>query len=466
MIRAALKSKAIHGFHLSPDVKDRAMKETGWANGLRGIAAAFVVASHLTLCYARGLVPPCCGPDEATPRLFQRPVLRLVASGHSWVALFFILMGFVNSLKPLSMARAGQVDQALAKLAQSSFSRIFRLVLPAAVATVISWLVCNLGFYQISRSSDAFWLNVNTPDMSDSWTQAFKDLLTALQATWLFGPQNTYDQPQWAMVYLLQGSVMIISALSLTINMTPAWRCVVLFLLAIWSMNWSHIIGDPWAGICCFFGIILSEVSLTTIPSSLTQVSPVLTPVLGLIALVFMSFPGSYAESAAWSRGLKVFVIEKLGLEVDDAVDRFYGSIGGILLIFAVLISPHARWALSRKPLLWLGKVSFAIYLLHGLFMRTVFAWILHVGQSLVLTYQQTPEGAYYQDPRYPVPNSLRCALATIVLIICTGAASHVWNLKLEPIFAKTTTQLEQCVKGNYPKMAATNGSILPLRKD
>lgn len=465
------------------------MKETGWADvrcfgsrvdvadtliteltpssqGLRGIAAAFVVASHLTLCYARGLVPPCCGPDNVTPRLFQRPILRLVTSGHSWVALFFILMGFVNSLSPLSLARSGQVDQALAKLAQSSFSRIFRLVLPAAVATVISWLICNLGFYQMSRSSDAFWLNVNTPDMSDTWTQAFKDLVTALQATWLFGHHNTYDQPQWAMVYLLQGSIMTIGALSLTINMTPLWRCVVLFLLAIWSMNWSHVIGDPWAGICCFFGIILSEVSLTTIPSSLTQLSPILTPVFALVALVLMSFPGSYAESAAWSRGLKVLVTEHLGLELGGAVDRFYGSVGGILLIFAVLISPHTRWALSRKPLLWLGKVSFAIYLLHGLLMRTVFAWTLHLAQSLELIYQQNQEGAYYQDLRYPVPHPLRCAVATIVLIICTGAASHIWSLKLEPIFAKTTTQLEQCVRGDYTVASDKNGTILPLRKD
>jgi len=92
-----------------------------------------VVSSHLVLCYARGLIPPCCAPGSASPSLFQRPVFRLVASGHSWVAIFFILMGFVNALKPIQLARDGQVDKALNKLASSSFGRIFRLVLPAMV---------------------------------------------------------------------------------------------------------------------------------------------------------------------------------------------------------------------------------------------------------------------------------------------------------------------------------------------
>lgn len=189
-------------------------------------------------------MPPCCAKDSTTPYLFQRPIFRLVIAGHSWVALFFILMGFVNSLKPLQLARSGQIDKALQKLASSAFSRIFRLVLPAGTATIISWLICNLGLYAMSASSDAFWLNTTTPLPSDGWQQAFKDLVSGLRGTWVYWGVNPYDQPQWALVFLLQGSVMIISALSLVISMTPGWRTVTLVILAFWSLNWSRVIAD------------------------------------------------------------------------------------------------------------------------------------------------------------------------------------------------------------------------------
>lgn len=132
-----------------------------------------------------------------------------------------------------------------------------------------------------------------------------------------------------------------------------------------------------------------------------------------------------------------------------------------------ILISPHARWLLARRPLQWLGKVSFAIYLLHGLLMRTVFAWVLHFGHHKQQIAQYTPEGVEYFVDRYPVPGFFHCAVATIVLLVCVAGASHVWNLKFEPVFAKITSKLEGLVTGKfYIEVKSQEKNILPLRKD
>ncbi|KIX01611.1 uncharacterized protein Z518_09337 [Rhinocladiella mackenziei CBS 650.93] len=447
-VKDALKKAA--SFRLSPRAKEHAMKDTTFVDGLRGIAAVLVVSSHIVLCYARELIPPCCAPNSETPYLFQRPIFRLVASGHSWVAVFFILMGFVNALKPIQLARAGQIEKALTKLASSSFSRIFRLVLPATAATIISWFICNIDLYRISSSSDAFWLKSNTPGASPSWTQALRDLLAGLKATWVFGDENPYDQPQWALVYLLQGSVMIISALTLVISMIPLWRTVTLFILAFWSLNWSWTIGDPWTGLCCFLGVALGELSLSDFPNAVASVSPYLSPPIILISLVMMSYPSSFSDRASWSKWFHEFGIRFLPVDYTASLDRMYGSLGGLLLMVGILISPHARWALSSRPLIWLGKVSFAIYLLHGMIVRTIFAWILHFGHPKELIPESTQNGAEYHVERYPVPGFSQRAFATIILALCVGAASHEWTMKMEPLFAKITTKLEGLVTGKF----------------
>ncbi|KIV84971.1 hypothetical protein PV11_00716 [Exophiala sideris] len=454
-------------FQLSSEVKEQALKDTTWVHGLKGIAAVLVVSSHLVLCYARNLIPPCCAPGSTSPSLLQWPVFRLVASGHSWVAIFFIVMGFVNALKPLKLARSGQAEEAHSKLASSSFSRIFRLVLPATAATIISWFICNIGLYERASLSDAYWLNENTPLPSSTWLHAFPDLLDGLTSTWMFGFENQYDQPQWALVYLLQGSVMIISVLLLVTSMTPLWRTVTLVILSIWSLNWSWMIGDPWTGLCCFAGIMLAELSLSKIPKAAADLSPYLSPLLIPISLFLMSYPGSYAESAGWSNWLHENGIRFLPEVASENLDRMYGSLGGILLMVGIIISPHARWVLSQGPLVWLGEVSFAIYLLHGMLLRTVFAWVLQIGQPLTPFGRRAEDGAEYRIERYPVPGFLHCTLATIVLALCVAGASHVWNMKLEPLFGKITNKLEGIMTAKSSvELKSPEKSILPIRND
>jgi hypothetical protein len=190
------------------------------------------------------MVNACCAPDSSSPSLFQRPILRLPAAGHSWVAIFFILMGFVNALKPIKLARADQADKASVNLARGAFGRVCRLIIPAAIATLFSWIICQFGLYQMARESDAYWLYTTSPSPSPSFVDAIADLLISLRDTWIFGRENAFDQPQWALIHLLQGSMMIITALFLTVNMNALWRTISMSILAIWAINWSETIND------------------------------------------------------------------------------------------------------------------------------------------------------------------------------------------------------------------------------
>lgn len=197
----------------------------------------------MVLAFCRHLLLPSSSVN-GPPQLFQRPFFRLISQGGAWVALFFILSGYVNALKPIKLSRAGNVDTALANLAVSSFRRSFRLFLPGLAATVISWVLCQLGAYETASMSDAYWLYETTPAPSSSWGTAVEDLLAAIRMTWQFRGENPYDQPQWCMFWLLLASMIVFMTLVATVNLTPRYRVLAITMLYFLSWDWTRLIGD------------------------------------------------------------------------------------------------------------------------------------------------------------------------------------------------------------------------------
>jgi hypothetical protein len=177
-------------------------------------------------------MPPAVG-ETGQPYLFQRPFFRLIGQGNAWVAVFFILLGFVNSLKTVQLARAGAVNDALNSLATSTFRRTGRLVLPAAAVTVLSWWFCQLGTFELASRTDSFWLRDTSPKPSVSWVAAVGDLFSQLVNTWTEA-KNVYDQPQWALLYLFKGSLYVFTTLLATVNTTPRFRLTAEIVLYMW----------------------------------------------------------------------------------------------------------------------------------------------------------------------------------------------------------------------------------------
>lgn len=203
-----------------------------------------------------------------------------------------------------------------------------------------------------------------------------------------------------------------------------------------------------WVGPTCFTGVLLAEFSLSTLPSRLAPYSGFLTPPLAVFSLVLMSYTQHAPKLQPWSRVLHAFGTNYLPGDAEDSLDRTYGGIGGALLLASIIISPHARFALSRKPLKWLGKVSFAIYLLHGTVLRTVFSWILFFGQDLQEFVEQDQHGFSHSEWKYVVPGALHCGFATAFSLVSILFVSHMWSIKIEPVLAKITTKLEKLVTG------------------
>lgn len=60
----------------------------------------------------------------------------------------------------------------------------------------------------------------------------------------------------------------------------------------------------------------------------------------------------------------------------DNDTPRFYTAIGLVFISLGIHFSPLAKNALSSKYLLWFGKNSFAVYLIHGSLLRSLMVWM------------------------------------------------------------------------------------------
>lgn len=98
------------------------------------------------------------------------------------------------------------------------------------------------------------------------------------------------------------------------------------------------------------------------------------------LAFILMSFP-SAVERTMWSRGLSQIVM----IYGDDISSKAIASrgFGCTLLLTAIRSSPNLKAILSQSAFVWLGKVSFCLYLLHvpllfsiGINAYTVFAGV------------------------------------------------------------------------------------------
>lgn len=198
------------------------------SKGLRGIAALFIVTGHLFGALNTELQSPARSRG-GIPSLLQLPILRLIISGRASLSIFFLLTGFVNSLSFIKQVRAGNQHVALSGLSRSALRRFCRMILPAAAATVMSWILCNLGAYTFAKEGEVAWFRDISPAPKRPLSHATWDLIYNLWTTWAKS-SNDYDKVQWNLFFLLKASLTVYTILLMTAYITSRARKLILFI--------------------------------------------------------------------------------------------------------------------------------------------------------------------------------------------------------------------------------------------
>jgi peptidoglycan/LPS O-acetylase OafA/YrhL len=318
-------------------------------DGLRGVAAVIVVVFHYLCLLHPSLTPPM---GQQAHWLADTP-LGILWNGNFWVAVFFVLSGFVM---------AAAANRRRGAVLVNSTTRYLRLALPATASCLLAfvWLsafpesATSLGEAQVQPSE---WLEYTYQEPNLPFGFAVADGMIGIFVRGFSRINNVL----WTMQIELFGSLAIFGLYALT----RGWvRLASLVVGGVAIVLW---LSEAYLGF--IFGAALYEAHRR----GLLQTLPALVPVVALVGAVILGGPGQGAHlrldlppvPESWQLG-----------EARGAVH----AIGAALLLLAVLTLPTLSRLLDHPVPVFLGRISFGLYLVHVPPLYTVVAWALLQG--------------------------------------------------------------------------------------
>ncbi|KAF5585783.1 hard surface induced 3 [Fusarium pseudocircinatum] len=359
-----------------------------WIEGLRGIASTLVWIAHVTRAYDLDLYSPVSG-EGLRPRLFQLPFLRILTQGRMGVIIFIYVTGYVCALKPLALFRQGNYEAGWSCVSKSALRRLPRLLYPSAVATIIAWAATQLGLFEAAKLTNSYYLTQTVQDKLPL-SSAVGQLFITIFNTWT-GAGNKYDVHQGTLFELFKGGMYVLLFVTATAKIQAKFRMGVSLIL--WASLWAC--GRPYF-MQFWWGVFMNDLHNSRLSQRISWSKSRYIPLFGFLSvavgLFIASFPESHIELAPWSHWqnqILTAVVPK-----DSEFPKFASSFGFCLLTIGGVLLPGYADILSHRVLVWLGKRSFAVYLLHGTLLRWLLTWMVY-GTALSPGLQvQQPEGA------------------------------------------------------------------------
>lgn len=320
-------------------------------DGLRGLAALIVVLTHFFAAfYPYTIFGSGSLRHTNWGGILLYPPLGLLVAGHFAVCLFFLLSGYVLAA-PL-LAR----DTPWRDIVAAIIKRPVRLIGIVLATTLIAWVLRTLNVFQnhaAAQVSGSVWFESFWAQPAPAPLVLAKQLLTQP-----FTIASAYNQPMWSIKRELLGSFLVYG---------------ILLFGQLRLIRWGLMLGAAYwfAGNfyqCFIIGLIIAEVrSWRFMRGTSIRLPAWLSVLLMVIVIICGSYP-KYAVSYSMTPGSYWFAppLNWLG--------GGWSMLAAIALFLLVLHAPSAQWLLTRRPVQFLGKVSYSMYGLHFLILGSISA--------------------------------------------------------------------------------------------
>lgn len=228
--------------------RPRKLYPTSYLDGLRGVASLIVFVCHYTEANVPWYISSYGLNDdgvESSP--LQLPFLRILYSGRPMVHIFFVISGYALSYKPLRLLRQRSWEDLHTTLTSSVFRRAFRLFVPTTLSTFTIMLFVYYGVIGERRETfnEQFW----------DWTTA----VWVIGNAWFWDTMQrpAYDVHLWTIPIEMSHSMLLfLCILGLSRSRTPVRLGMLLVIM------WYSIRMGRWAAVEFLYGMFIAEIGL------------------------------------------------------------------------------------------------------------------------------------------------------------------------------------------------------------
>lgn len=326
------------------------MKKINFFEGVRGIAAFIVVISHFIQVFYPALydLNPELVHNEFEKSIPQTP-LNIFYNGNFAVCIFFVLSGFVLSYK--YVVKKNKED-----LVEGAVKRYFRLAIPVTVSVIFAYLLLKFNLYYFGYST---YITKSTMTdfyaMEPSILNAFREALFGS----FFYNEFSHNAVLWTMYYELIGSFIVFSFLALFGNVKKRYIFYIILFVLFWN---SYFIAFVLGMSLCDAYYNLNDKFISIFKNKLVSA------ILFIIGIYLASFP--YVDSKGTI--YEFIVIPSLNINYFMMAH----ILGAFLILIAILGSNLLQRIFEFKPFLYLGNISFSLYLTHFIIINSLSCYI------------------------------------------------------------------------------------------
>ncbi|AKB12571.1 Peptidoglycan/LPS O-acetylase OafA/YrhL, contains acyltransferase and SGNH-hydrolase domains [Methanosarcina thermophila] len=322
-------------------------EKIGYLDGLRGVAAINVMLMHFFIVLLPAMIYSDRMPSHLgnLEKIFTSTPLGLIGAGNFSVCIFFVLSGYVLTQKYFKTK-----DRSI--IISGAVRRYIRLFVPVFAATMLSFLLASTEMYHYFI--EAVMISGNN-NYANYWTFT-PDLAEAIkQAAWgtFFAGDDTYNPVLWTMSVEFYGSMLVFAMALFFGSLRARWTfylaAVVLFLNTYYL---AFIIG----------------MGLADVFNGKTSIFKTSNKVILSIVLASGLFLGSYPVGTVTADSLYAFLDNGFFQTPKYA----YHILGAGMLMYVLLNSQRMQKIFSSPVLVFLGKISYSLYLVHFLVISTL----------------------------------------------------------------------------------------------
>lgn len=338
-------------------------------DSLRGIAAATVVLCHLLPLANFALINKL----DKTP-------FHLLWAGHEAVILFFILSGFVLSLPFFTDGkRSGYKDYLI--------RRVCRIYLPYAISVIIA-ILCMKLFYSIDFFMLGGWFNTSDKPISIQLLLNHAILLTEFDS-------YRFNMVIWSLVHEMRISIIFPLIMFLIIKFS--WKrnlllsisgSILFYVLYVFCLKFFSYDATKLQGSYLYTLHYIAFFIIGALLAKNRQYFSNLYAKMGKLLKLSILLVGVLAYTYNW------WFFNDVSLFHIVIINDWVISIGATIFILFCLNSSVVKQLVTLRPISFVGKISYSLYLYHLIVALSVsnylsgkVSMVLVSGISLVLSF-------------------------------------------------------------------------------